>query len=213
MQRAFQLKLLVLPLVFLPLFPVLAQDQSAATDAAQQTKPAPPDEPKKSPELVTNDTPSERESCKSLLQTAGAADKQDPAVRAFLRTIEGRWNFAYVRRGNQGWWPNHDSARPKNEIHFLFGPQALFFELRPEFALPSITGCFVYGSGHKVSAELFDLELRKPSDSAATQTVRFKLSPDHKKLEIALDAETDPEPTVQVLDFRDSNWSPSLIPR
>lgn len=165
--------------------------------AASQTKHAPSDERQKSPELITNDTPSDVESCKSLLQTTGAADKQDPTLRAFLRGIEGRWNFGQVRRGDQSWWPNHDSARPKNEIHFLFGPQALFFELRPEFALPSITGCFVYGSGHKVSAELYDLELRKPSDSAATQTVRFKLSPDRKKLEMALDAETNPEPTVQ----------------
>jgi hypothetical protein len=89
----------------------------------------------------------------------------------------------------------------------------MFFESKPEFALPSITGCFVYGSGHKVSAELFALELRKPSDSAATQTVRFKLSPNHKTLEMALDAEIDPEPTVQVLEFRDSNWSPSPSPR
>ena len=208
MKRAFQLRLLVLSLAFLPLFPAHAQDQSAATGAAPQTKPAPPDEPKKSPELITSETPSDLESCKSLLHTTVAADKQDPTLRAFLRSIEGRWNFAFVRRGNKGWWPNHDSARPKNEIHFLFSPQALFFELRPEFALPSITGCFVFGSGHKVSAELFDLELRKPPDSVATQTVRFKLSPDHKKLEMALDAETNPEPTIQVLEFRDSNWSP-----
>lgn len=207
MQRSFGLKLSFLSLIFLPSLPALAQEQSPVTAATPQTKPAPEDEPKKSPELITNDTPSELESCKSLIQAAGAADKQDPALRTFLRTIEGRWTFAYVRKGNQRWWPGHDSARPMNEIHFLFAPQALFFELRPEFALPSITGCFVYGSGHKVSPELFDLELRKPLDSAATQTVRFKLSPDHKTLEIALDADINPEPTVQVLEFRDSNWS------
>lgn len=212
MQRAFQLRLFILPLVFFPLFPGHAQGQSAAGGAASQTKAVPSEERQKSRELITNDTPSDLESCKSLLQTTGAADKQDPTLRAFVRSIEGRWNFAHVRRGNQSWWPNHDSARPKNEIHFLFGPQALFVELRPEFALPSITGCFVYGSGNKVSAELYDLQLRKPSDSAATQTVRFKLSPDHKKLEMALDAETNPEPAVQVLEFRDSNWSPSPSP-
>lgn len=120
--------------------------------------------------------------------------------------------LAHVRRSNRSWWPNHDSARPKNEIHFLFGPRALFFQLRSEFALPSITGCFVYGPRNKVSAELYGLELRKPSDSAATQTVQCKPSPDHQKLEMALDAETNPEPIVQVLEFRDSNWSPSPSP-
>jgi len=130
-------------------------------------------------------------------------------VRTFLHSIEGRWNFAYVRQGNKSWWLDHGGSRPKPEIHYLFGPQALFLELRPEFALPSITGCFLYGSGHKVSAELFDLELRKPSDPAAPQAVRFKLSPDHKTLEMALDAGANLEPTIQVLEFRDANWSPS----
>lgn len=208
MQRSFRLKLLLLSLVFLPFLPASAQDQSPVAGAQPQAKSEESNGPNKSAELTTNDTPGGLESCKSIEQTTDVADKQDPVLRAFLRSIAGRWNFAYVRKGNQRWWYNHSSARPKNEIHYLFGPQGLFFESRPEFDLPSITGCFVYGTGHKVSTELFDLELRKPSDSV-TRTVRFKLSSDHKTLEMALDAEIDPEPTVQVLEFRDAHWSPS----
>jgi hypothetical protein len=60
---------------------------------------------------------------------------------------------------------------------------------------------------------LFDLELRKPSDPATTQTVRFKLSQDHKTLEMALDADTNTEPTIQVLELRDANWSVSQNPQ
>ncbi len=211
MQKSFPLKLLVFCLPFLPLFQARGQDQPPVPDS-RQAKSDQSNEPKKPPELITNDTPSGLESCNSFKQSTSAADKQDPALRAFLRSIAGRWNFAYVRRGDQRWWYNHSSSRPKNEVHYLFGPQALFFESRPEFAPPSITGCYVYGSGHQVSAELFDLELRKPSDPAVTQIVRLKLSTDHKKLEIALEAETNPEPTIQVLEFRSANWSPSPSP-
>src|SRR5215472_5414652 len=166
MLRPFQLKLLFLSLIFLSLLSAYAQDKPSS-DVSQQAKPDQTDEPKKPPELITNGTPAERESCKSLSQAQLEVVNQDPALRAFLHSIEGRWNFAYVRQGNKSWWPDHGGPRPKTEIHYLFGPQALFFELRPEFALPSITGCFLYGSGHKVSPELFDLELRKPSDPAA----------------------------------------------
>lgn len=212
MQRSFTLKPLLLSLILLSLFPAHAQDKPSS-DTSQQAKPDQTNEPMKSPELTTNDTPTGRETCKSLSQAPLATAKQDPALRAFLHSIEGRWNSGYFRQGNKSWWPDHGGSASKNEIHYLFGPQALLFELRPEFALPSITGCYLYGSGHKVSAELFDLELHKPSASAATQTVRFKLSPDHKKLEMALDADTNLEPTIQVLEFRSAGWSPSQKPQ
>src|SRR5690349_19006647 len=163
MLRSVRLKLLFLLLICLPFSPARGQDQPPSADASRQVKSDQSSKAQKPPEFITSNTPSVVESCKSLKQET-PADKQDPALRAFLHSVAGRWNFAYVRRGNQSWWPNHDSARPKNEIHYLFGPEALLFEFRPEFALPSITGCFLYGSGHKVSAELFDLELRKPSD-------------------------------------------------
>lgn len=180
MQRSFQLMLLFLSLIFLPFLPAQAQEQCTATSATPQARPAPPDEPKKPPELITSDTPSGLEGCRSLMQATGVTEKQDPALRAFLRSIAGRWNFAYVSNGNQNWWYNHSSSRPKSEIHYLFAPHALFFESRPEFALPSITGCFAYGSGHKVSTEVFDLEYAnlsiqqppRPADSSSHRTTR-----------------------------------------
>jgi hypothetical protein len=51
---------------------------------------------------------------------------------------------------------------------------------------------------------LFDLELYKPSEPALVATKRVKLSPDGKTMEIASDAEGNPEPTVQVLELVDA---------
>src|SRR5689334_7912780 len=163
MLRSLRLKLLFFLLICLPFSPARGQDQPPSADASRQLK---SDQIQRNPETarVHHQRHSKRSGELQIAQQETAADKQDPALRAFLHSVAGRWNFAYVRRGNQSWWPNHDSSRPKKEIHYLFGPEALLFEFRPEFALPSITGCFLYGSGHKVSAELFDLELRKPSD-------------------------------------------------
>lgn len=160
-----------------------------------------------SKKVITNDDLPGQQDCSALAQTAKDAANEDPVAAAFLHRIAGRWNFAYSRKGNQSWWPDHGSAKPKNEIHYLFGPRVLLIESRREFALPSVTGCFVYGSIRKVSDELFDIALRKPSE-ASGEMKRFKLSSDKKTLEMAADAEGDPQPTIQVLEFVDSNWSP-----
>ena len=55
-----------------------------------------------------------------------------------------------------------------------------------------------------VSAELFDLELHKPSEPAAVEIKRLKLSLDGKTLELASDAEGNPEPTIEVLELIDA---------
>jgi hypothetical protein len=133
------------------------------------------------------------------------------AVRsAFFRRIAGRWNSAYFRKGNQRWWPDHGSSRPRNQIHYLFGPTELSIESRPEFNPPSITGHFVYGSVRKISEDLFDVALHKPCEPATQEIKRFKLSTDGKTLEIAADAEGNPEPAVQqALELVSSNSADS----
>jgi hypothetical protein len=83
----------------------------------------------------------------------------------------------------------------------------LSIESRPEFNPPSITGRFVYGSVRKVYADLFDVALYKPCEPSTQEVKRFKLSADGKTLEIAADAEGDPEPTIQVLELVDANSS------
>lgn len=100
-------------------------------------------------------------------------------------------------------------SRPKAEIHYLFGPNALLIESKPEFGAPSITSCFVYVSFRPVSEGLADLELRSANDPNVVQVKRFKLLTDGKTktLEMATDAAEDPEPTVQILEFVDGNWS------
>jgi hypothetical protein len=187
--------------------PAVGQDKPSAEDSAREAKAAKPSQAKK---VYTNDDLPGQEHCAALAQTPKGNAKEDPVVSAFLQRIAGRWNFAHVRKGNESWWPDHGSSKPKNEVHYLFGPRALLIESRPEFGLPSITSCFVYGSGRKVSEELFDLELHKPSEPAPGEVKRFKLSADKKTLEMATDAEGNPQPTIQVLEFVGASWSPGI---
>jgi hypothetical protein len=49
----------------------------------------------------------------------------------------------------------------------------------------------------------------KPCEPATQEIKRFKLSTDGKTLEIAADAEGNPQPTVQVLEFVSANWTDS----
>ena len=185
---------------------VIGQNHTSAGYAAPQAeagKSAASDEAAK---VITAETLQGQEACTTPAQPAKDVTPEDALRRAFLRRIAGRWNFAYVRKGNQRWWPDHGSAKPTSQIHYLFGPSELSIESRPEFNPPSITGRFEYGSVRKVYADLFDLALYKPCEPGTQEVKRFKLSADGKTLEIAADADRDPEPTVQVLEFVDANW-------
>ena len=180
---------------------VIGQNQTSLSYAARQAEAAKSATPDKAANVITAETPQGQEACTTPAQPAKDVAPEDPLRRAFLRRIAGRWNFAYVRKGNQRWWPDHGSAQPKNQIHYLFGPTELSIESRPEFNPPSITGRFVYGSVRKVYADLFDVELYKPCEPSTQEVKRFKLSADGKTLEIAADAERDPDPTIQVLEL------------
>jgi hypothetical protein len=146
-----------------------------------------------------------RDTVLDVLMNAGTEE----AIRtAFLYRVAGRWNSAFFRKGNTMWWPGHDSSAPKTKTHYLFGPKELLIESRPEFRSPSITEHFVYGSIKKAPADMFDVELRGPERSATEETKRFRFLPDRKTLEIATDAERDPEPTVHILELVDATWTP-----
>ncbi len=133
----------------------------------------------------------------------------EEAIRtAFFYRVSGRWNSSFFRKGNTMWWPDHGMSAPKTKTHYLFGPKELLIESRPEFSSPSITEHFVYGSIKKAPAEMFDVELRSQDPSATGKTKRFRFLPDRKTLEIATDAERDPEPTVQILQVVDATWTP-----
>jgi hypothetical protein len=185
---------------------VMRQNQTSLGDAARQAETAKSAASDKAEKVITNETPQRPEACTTPAPPAKDVTPKDPLRRAFLRRIAGRWNFAYVRKGNQRWWPDHGSTQAKNQIHYLFGPMELSIESRPEFNPPSITGRFVYGSVRKVYADLFDIALYKPCEPSTQEVKRFKLSADGKTLEIAADAERDPEPTIQVLELVDANW-------
>ena len=209
---------LSLPLLLLSSFgfvlcsTVIGQNPTSLGDAARQAEAAKTAASDKAPKVITNDTPEGQAACTTPAQPAKDVTPEDALRRAFLRRIAGRWNFAYVRKGNQRWWPDHGSAQPKNQIHYLFGPTELSIESRPEFNPPSITDRFVYGSVRKVYADFFDVALYKPCEPSTQEVKRFKLSGDGKTLEIAADAEGDPEPTIQVLELVGANSSKSPKP-
>lgn len=186
---------------------MIGQNQTSVGYAARQAEAAKSAASDKAAKGITAETPQGQEACATPTQPAKDVTAEDALRRAFLRRIAGRWNFAYVRKGSQRWWPDHGSAQPKNQIHYLFGPTELSIESRPEFNPPSITGRFVYGSVRKVYADLFDVALYKPCEPSTQEVKRFKLSADGKTLEIASDAEGDPEPTIQVLELVDGNRS------
>jgi hypothetical protein len=215
--RCFILRL-SLPLLLLSSFgfvlcpTVIGQNPTSLGDPARQAEAAKSAASDKAAKVITNETPEGQEACTTPAQPTKDVTPEGALRRAFLRRITGRWNFAYVRKGGQSWWPDHGSARPRNQIHYLFGPAELSIESRPEFNPPSITDRFVYGSVHKVSADLFDVALYKPCEPATQEIKRFKLSTNGKTLEIAEDAEGDPEPTVQVLELVGANSSKSHKP-
>src|SRR5438445_7306425 len=187
--------------------PAIGQSQTALGDAARQAKVAKSATPDKAAKDITNETLEGQGACSTPAQSPKETTPDDSLRKAFLRRSAGRWNVSYFRKGNQSWWPDHGSARPKNQIHYLFGLTELSIESRPEFNPPSITDRFAYGSVRKISADLFDVALYKPCEPATQEIKRFKLSTDGKTLEIAADAEGNPEPTVQVLELVDANWS------
>jgi len=143
----------------------------------------------------------------AVIDALSRVGTEDALATAFLYRIAGRWNFAYVRKGNTRWWPDHGTAAPRKQTHYIFRPTELVMESRPEFNPPSITDRFVYGSVRGVSADLFDVKLQKPDDPSGGEIKRFKLSTNGKTLELAVDAEGNAEPTVQVLELVDANWS------
>ena len=191
---------------------VIGQSQTSVGDAARQAQAAKPVVSDEAAKGITAETAQGQEACTTPAQPAKDVTRDDALRSAFLRRIAGRWNFAYVRKGNQRWWPDHGTARPTSQIHYLFGPTELSIESRPEFNPPSITDRFAYGSVRKVYADLFDVALYKPCEPSTQEVKRFKLSADGKTLEIAADAERDPEPTVQVLELVDASWPKSHKP-
>lgn len=201
MLRPLLLLLLSSSLELILWLPTIGQSQTSLGDAARQAKTAKSATPDKAAKVITNETPEGEEACSTPAQSPKETTPDDALRKAFLRRIAGRWNVSYFRKGNQRWWPDHDSARPKNQTHYLFGPTELSIESRPEFNPPSVTGRFAYGSVRKISADLFDVALYKPCEPATQEIKRFKLSNDGKTLEIAADAEGNPEPTVQVLEL------------
>jgi hypothetical protein len=207
MLRLFLPLLLLSPLGLGLCSTVIGQNQTSVGYAARQAEAPKSAASDKAAKVITAETPQGQEACTTPAQPTKDVTPDDALRRAFLRRIAGRWNFAYVRKGDQRWWPDHGSAQPKNQIHYLFGPTELSIESRPEFNPPSITGSFVYGSVSKVYADLFDVALYKPCEPNTQEVKQFKLSADGKTLEIAAYAEGDPEPTIQVLERVDANWS------
>ena len=207
MPRLFLPLLLLSSLCLVLCSTVIGQNQTSVGYRARQAEAAKPAASDKPANVITAETPQGQDACTTPAQPAKDVTPHDALGRAFLRRIAGRWNFAYVRKGNQRWWPDHGSAQPKNQIHYLFDPTGLSIESRPEFNPPSITDRFVYGSVRKVYADLFDVALYKPCEPSTQEVKRFKLSVDGKTLEIAADAEGDPEPTIQVLELVGANGS------
>ena len=189
--------------------PLIGQSQTSLGDAARQAKAAKSTARDKAAKVITNETLDGHGACKEPAPPTKDATPGDAVRSAFFRRIAGRWNSAYFRKGSQRWWPDHGSSAPRNQIHYLFGPSELSIESRPEFNLPSITSHFVYGSVRKISEDLFDVALHKPCEPATQEIKRFKLSTDGKTLEIAADAEGNPEPTVQVLELVSANLAGS----
>lgn len=180
MQRSFPLKLLFLSLTFLPFLSARGQDQSPVADASRQAKSDQSNEPKKSPEFITADTPSGLESCKSLRQAPGAAAQQDPALRTFLHSIAGRWNFAYVRRGNQSWWPVTIHRGPKTRFITFLVPRRCSLSSGPSSLYqPSLAVIYmVLAIGFQQNCltwSFASLPIRRPrrrSDSSSHKTIR-----------------------------------------
>jgi hypothetical protein len=194
-------------------FLALGQDQTSLGEAARQAKSAKSAAPNKAAKVITNETLNGQAGCPAPAQSVKDAAPQDEVRTAFLSRISGRWNLSYFRKGSQSWLPDHGSSQPKNQTHYLFGPTELAVESRPEFNPPSITARLSYGSVRRISSDLFDLAMHKPCEPATEEIKRFKLSADGKTLEIAMDAEGNPEPTVQVLVLVDAHGVEGMKPR
>jgi hypothetical protein len=212
--RGFSLSaLLSVPLGLVLCSPAHGQDQTSVGDAARPAKAAKSSAPSGARKVITNETLDGQGNCSAPVPSRQEAGPDNTVRAAFLRRIGGRWKLSYLRKGNQTWWLDHGKAQPKNQIHYLFGPTELLVESRPEFNPPSVTARLVYGSVRKISADLFDLALQKPCEPASEEIKRFKISADGKTLEIAADAEGNPEPTVQILELVDANWADAVNPQ
>ena len=137
----------------------------------------------------------------AVIQALNRVGTEDTQLTAFLYGLEGRWNLSSYRKGNESWWPDHGSSRPKNETHWIFRPRELVIESHPEFNPPFVSERWVWGSVRRVTSDVFDVRLQKSDDSSIDETKRFKLSPNGKILEIATNAQNTPEPVIQVMDF------------
>lgn len=174
------------------------QNQPSLGDVARQAKAAKSTQSKKAAKVVTNDDMCEQ-TADTKTDTKVGAGTEDPEIAVFLARIAGRWTLSYFRKGNTLWYPDHGMSAPKNKTVYDFGPNELVIRFMPEFGLPSVTDRLVYDSVRRVSPDLFDVDLQKFCEPAGTQIKRFKLSSDGKTLELAADADTNPNPTVQVL--------------
>jgi hypothetical protein len=212
--RGFSLSvLLAVPLGLVLCSPANGQDETSVGDAARQAKAAKSSAPSGARKVITNETLDVQGNCSAPVPSSKEAGPDHTVRAAFLRRIGGRWKLSYLRKGNQTWWPDHGKAQPKNQIHYLFGPTELLVESRPEFNPPSVTARLVYGSVLKISADLFDLALQKPCEPGSEEIKRFKISAGGKTLEIAADAEGNPEPTVRILELVDANWADAVNPQ
>lgn len=193
-------KPLFLSLSFFVCVATSGQNQPSLGDVARQARAAKSTQLKKAAKVITND-----DMCEQTADTKMGAGTEDPEIAMFLARIAGRWTLSYFRKGNTLWYPDHGMSAPKNKTVYDFGPNELVIRFMPEFGLPSVTDRLVYDSVHQVSPDLFDVDLQKFCEPAGTQIKRFKLSSDGKKLELAADADTNPNPTVEVLERDDTN--------
>ena len=188
--------------------PIFAQVRASVVEAARKSKEASSNTADKK-KVLTNEDLGKKKECRDTSRAPKEVPPTDPVAVAFLQRIAGRWNFLSYHKGNGSWWRDGGSTNSKNEIHYLFGPSELLIEYRPELGVPTITDRFLYGSVHKVSDVLYDVELYKSSDPASIQTKRFKLSADGRTLGITEDAPDTPDPKVQDLIFINSKWAPA----
>ena len=86
---------------------VIGQNHTSAGYAAPKAEAGKSAASDEAGRVITAETLQGQEACTTPAQPAKDVTPEDALRRAFLRRIAGRWNFAYVRKGNQRWWPDH----------------------------------------------------------------------------------------------------------